>query len=80
MVFYIFLAIVLATIFIAFIYIEFKRYNMRVNHLRAQQERTMASLKEYEQNNDSAVIDVHKEQYHKHKKALLDRELMDQDS
>jgi len=80
MVFYILLAIVLAVIFIAFIYIEFKRYNMRLNHLRSQQEQTMASLKEYEQNNDSAVVDVHKEQYYRHKKALLDQELMDQDS
>jgi len=80
MVFYILLAIVLAIIFIAFIYIEFKRYSVRLNHLRSQQEQTMASLKEYEQNNDSAVVDVQKAQYYKHKKALLDRELMDQDS
>lgn len=80
MVLYVLLAIFLVCIFTAFIFLEWKRHVMRLNHLRDQQEKTMASLKEYDQNNDSAVIDVYKDQYAKHKKALLDRELPDSDS
>ena len=58
------------------IYVEFKRYRIRIDHLEKEKENSMSTIDNYDAQEDpSVLVDVHKERLYRLKKKELQADI-----
>ena len=67
--------IIIAIIFSLFIFIEYKKYQLRLTRLKEEYEASLKTIEDYDSDQNNEALDVHKEMLYRLKRDALQKEI-----